>query len=511
MRSFKTKHNQRRTLFGAICTAMIGTFLAHAFFVSAVEDDRLREIATPHATYPKGVWYSGPDGRVTVTFDVNKRGKVQNACITHSTYPGIFDLYALQAVKEYQYENLTRPRELVEGVSATVNFTLDSNPRDYVSPKYPHSALEFGFQGYVVVRFAVKRNGAVRNLSTAAAVPSEVFEDAALGAAGQFNFDSNRFLKSETIHHKFVFSLDSEPNNLVIPEYPDQAKEEGIQGHAIVNFDITSEGTVDREFVVYSSNSMFDQPALDAVSQFIFDPNKPTQNVHHKVEFILNRNHRALTKAVPKYPRKAVLNRTEGHVIVKFDIDERGSVNNLSVLEAEPPDLFDEAALAATAQFTYLPKYVDGKPVRVQGERNRLLFSLGSQNQASRQNAQEVQRQRQARRSQGRRGQSSGRRSASEDRRPEHMRSIKLDPIYELQLTGDHDNGSVIVQFDVNGSGYVEGPKILEVIDTSLSDEITERILDEVSFFWYAPWIENNQPKTVYGVKHRIELTFVDD
>ena len=196
----------------------------------------------------------------------------------------------------------------------------------------------------------------------------------------------------------------------------------------------------------------------------------------------------------------AVLNRTEGYVIVKFDIDERGSVDNLSVLEADPPEVFNEAALAATAQFTYMPKYVDGKPVRVLEERNRLRFTLGSQNQASQQNAQEVQRQLQARRPQGRRGQSAVRRSASEDRRPEHMRTIKLDPIYELQLTGDHVDGSVIVQFDVNGSGYVEGPKILEVIDTSLPDEITERILDEVSFFWYAPWIENNRQKPYTGL-----------
>lgn len=510
MRAIDIQYFRRRGLIGAICTVLIGTLLTQASIISAVADDRLKEIATPHANYPKGVWKNGQDGQVTVMFDVNKRGKVQNACVTNSTFPGIFDLYALQAVKNYRYENLTRPRELIEGVSTTVHFTLDTKPRDYVSPKYPYAALEFGFQGFVVVQFGVKSNGGVRNLSTAAALPTEVFEDAALEAARQFRFDSNRFLKSDRLHHKFNFLLDSEPNNLVIPVYPEQAKEEGLQGHAIVNFDINSEGTVEGAYVVYSSDRLFDQPAAEAASQFTFDPNKPAQNVHHKIEFILNRNHRALTKEVPKYPREAVLNRTEGHVVVEFDIDERGTVENMSVLEAEPPDVFNEAALAATAQFTYLPKYVDGKPVRVQGERNRLRFTLGSQSQAAQQQAHEVRPQRQTRRPQGRRGQSAARRSAAVDRRPESMRSIKLDPIYKLQLTGDHDDGSVIVQFDVDGSGYVERPKIFKVIGTNLPEEITERILDEVSFFWYAPWIENNQPKTVYGVKHQIELTFVD-
>ncbi|MYD46220.1 MAG: TonB family protein [Gammaproteobacteria bacterium] len=510
MRAVETKQIRRHALILAIYTALVGTILAQTTIISAVDDNRLKETATPNAPYPKGVWQKGQDGQVTVMFDVTKRGRVQNPCITNSTYPGIFELYALQAVKDFRYENLTRPRELIEGVSTTVDFTLDSNPKDFVSPKYPYAALEFGFQGYVVVKFDVKSNGKVRNFSTPAAVPAKVFEDAALEAARQFRFDSNRFLERQTMHHKFIFSLDSEPNNLVIPEYPNQAKEEGIQGHAIVNFDINSEGSVDRAYVVYSSDSIFDQPAVDAVSQFIFDPNKPAQNVYHKVEFILNRNLHALTKKVPKYPRAAILNRIEGYVIVRFDVDERGSVDNLSVLEAEPPDVFNEAALAATAQFTYLPKYVDGKPVRVQGERNRLRFALGTPNQNARQNTQEIRPQRQGRRTPNRRRQSENprRQPVIEDRRPESMRNIKLDPIYELQLTGDHDDGSVIVQFDVNGHGYVEGPKILEVIDTSLPEEIKERILDEVSFFWYVPWLKNDQPIRVNGVKHRIELTF---
>ena len=44
MRALETKHNRRRTLIGAICTALIGTFLAHALLISAVEDDRIKEI-----------------------------------------------------------------------------------------------------------------------------------------------------------------------------------------------------------------------------------------------------------------------------------------------------------------------------------------------------------------------------------------------------------------------------------------------------------------------------------
>lgn len=509
----ETRYIRRRAVISAILAVLIGTFLTQATITSAVDDNRLIEKATPKATYPKGIWHKGHDGYVTVRFDVTKRGKVQKPCITNSSHPGIFDLYALQAVRDYRYKNLTRPRETIEGVSTTVNFTLDSNPKDFVSPKYPHVALEFGFQGYVVVEFAVKPNGAVRKLSTAGAVPTKLFEDAALDAARQFKFVSGRFLKREIIQHKFTFSLDSKPNNLVIPEYPDEAKEEGIQGHAIVEFDINSEGTVEHAYVVYSSDMVFELPAVEAVSQFTFDPNKPAQNVHHKIEFVLNRNHRAITKEVPKYPREAVLNKVEGQVVVTFDVDERGSVDNLMLLEAEPPGIFNEAALAAAAQFKYLPKYVDGKPVRVQGVRNRLRFALETHNQIDPHSVPRAPSQNQGRRPPGRRGIPADQRqqSAGEDGQIEPMHGIKIDPIYELNLPGDYENGSVIVQFDVNSSGHVEGQKILEVIDTSLSEEITKRILDEVSFFWYAPWIENDLQKRVYGVRHQIELNFVNE
>lgn len=504
---------RRSTLIGVLYIALIGTILGQATTTTAVEDHRLKERAAPNPIYPKGVWHKGHDGDVTVSFDVTKRGKVQNPCITNSTHPGIFDLYALQAVKDYRFENLTRPRELIEGVSTTVNFTLNSNPKDYVSPTYPNTALEFGFQGYVVVEFAVKPNGTVRKLSTAGAVPAELFEDVALDAASQFKFVSGRFLNRETIQHKFTFSLDSEPNNLVIPEYPERAKEEGIQGHAIVKFDINSAGTVESAYVVYSSDEVFDLPAVEAVSEFTFDPNKPTQNVHHKIEFVLNRDLQALSKEIPKYPREAVFNKIEGQVIVTFDVDERGSVDNVSVLEAEPPDIFNEVALAAAAQFKYLAKYVDGKPMRVQGVRNRLRFALGTQNQIDPNSEPRARLQNQGRRPQSRRGISPDQlpQSADEGRQPDSMRSIKLEPIYELMLTGDHENGSVIVKFDVNSRGHVEGPRIHEVIDTNLPEDIAERILDEVSFFWYAPWIENDVPKRVYGVRHRIKLTFVNE
>ena len=520
MRAVSRQHIRLRTLLVTVSVVVVGAVLAHALVISATDDIGLEEISTPQAIYPKGVYQKGHEGYVSVVFDVSKRGHVQNPCIVDSSYPGLFDLYALQAVKDYRYKNTTRPRELIQGVTATVPFNLDSNPTIYVPPEYPRDALEFGYEGYVVVSFGIKRNGRVRRLQTTGAVPVEIFEKAALDAARQFRFATQRFSRNETVQHKFSFSLDSKPNNLVIPEFPDAAKDRGLEGHVVVEFSIISDGSVDGAYALYSSDRLFEQAAIDAVREFTFNQNEPAHNVLHKVEFILNRNHRAIFKAIPKYPREAVFQRVEGEVIVNFDVNEYGTVDNLSVLEAELPDIFNESALEAAAQFKYLPKYVDGKPVRVENVRNRLRFALGlpSQQEAVRQSGPLARpaNQRQRSRNQGqrpstRRGRSAEQRQqpAIEDRRPESLRDIKLEPIYALHLgDGNYADGSVIVQFDVNERGYVESPKIIEVLGTSLSKEIAERILDEVSFFWYAPYIENNRPMRVTGVRHKIELYF---
>jgi TonB family protein len=65
-----------------------------------------------------------------------------------------------------------------------------------------------------------------------------------------------------------------------------------------------------------------------------------------------------------------------GYVIVEFAITEQGTVDSPRVVEAQPEGLFDSAALKAVSKWTYNPKLVDGKPVRREGVRLKLLFKL---------------------------------------------------------------------------------------------------------------------------------------
>ena len=83
-----------------------------------------------------------------------------------------------------------------------------------------------------------------------------------------------------------------------------------------------------------------------------------------------------IIKVAPVYPRRALARGLEGFVLVQFTVTETGSVRDPVVIEAQPPSIFDRAAINAALKFKYKPKMVDGKPVAVTGVVNRIVFEL---------------------------------------------------------------------------------------------------------------------------------------
>ncbi|MEH6594975.1 MAG: TonB family protein [Colwellia polaris] len=55
----------------------------------------------------------------------------------------------------------------------------------------------------------------------------------------------------------------------------------------------------------------------------------------------------------PKYPEKAVVENIEGSVVLKFDIDQAGSVKNVEVVNGSPAYVFDKVAKTALEQWRY--------------------------------------------------------------------------------------------------------------------------------------------------------------
>lgn len=77
------------------------------------------------------------------------------------------------------------------------------------------------------------------------------------------------------------------------------------------------------------------------------------------------------------YPEEAKAKGIEGRVVVRYDVTADGSVVNAVVEAAEPPGMFDEAALNAVRSWRFRPRVDRGQVVAAPGRVSELRFRLG--------------------------------------------------------------------------------------------------------------------------------------
>jgi protein TonB len=70
-----------------------------------------------------------------------------------------------------------------------------------------------------------------------------------------------------------------------------------------------------------------------------------------------------LERIPPKYPARAANRHIEGWVKIEFTITTNGTVEDAVVVEAQPGEIFDDAALKAINQWTFKEKIVNGVAV----------------------------------------------------------------------------------------------------------------------------------------------------
>lgn len=112
-------------------------------------------------------------------------------------------------------------------------------------------------------------------------------------------------------------------------------------------------------------------------------------------QFSPNQDYVPLFRAAPEYPHSQLRQGIEGHVDLKFTVDENGFVRNPVVIE-EVSDgringfrsvltgsqgkaeyrSFEAAAMAAVERFRYAPRFVDGVAVPVEGVKTRISFQI---------------------------------------------------------------------------------------------------------------------------------------
>lgn len=71
-----------------------------------------------------------------------------------------------------------------------------------------------------------------------------------------------------------------------------------------------------------------------------------------------------IVRVNPQYPPRAAERGVEGWVHLEFTVTEQGTTENVVVLDADPPGIFNRAAIRAVEKWKYKPMMVNGKPVR---------------------------------------------------------------------------------------------------------------------------------------------------
>lgn len=67
-----------------------------------------------------------------------------------------------------------------------------------------------------------------------------------------------------------------------------------------------------------------------------------------------------IVRIEPQYPREALIAGTTGWVKIEFTINEDGTVSDAEVVAAEPPRVFNRAALRAILRWKFKPRVVEG-------------------------------------------------------------------------------------------------------------------------------------------------------
>jgi protein TonB len=62
-----------------------------------------------------------------------------------------------------------------------------------------------------------------------------------------------------------------------------------------------------------------------------------------------------IVRVPPSYPSRAAEKGLEGFVVVRFTVTKSGSVSGVHVVEAEPPNVFNKAAIKAVKKWKYNP------------------------------------------------------------------------------------------------------------------------------------------------------------
>ena len=85
-----------------------------------------------------------------------------------------------------------------------------------------------------------------------------------------------------------------------------------------------------------------------------------------------------LVAIAPQYPTRAAQRGIQGWCLVSFTVDGLGNVveETITVVDAEPPNIFNRSSIRAAGRFKFQPRVVDGRGVEVPGVQYLFRYQL---------------------------------------------------------------------------------------------------------------------------------------
>lgn len=252
-------------------------------------------------------------------------------------------------------------------------------------PDYPESARQAGAEGFVEVSFVVLRDGRVGWARVVKAEPSGFFEGAALAAVRDWRYlpagtDGSpvecrietrlRFTLADSVAARLPGApAPTDEGGQPAPLYPDQARIEGLEGYVEVSFEVTASGSVAGiEVTTAMPRGDFERAAQAALQKWRFPPGPGgSRTLSRRFEFTLpgaypHAPSPTLLGAAPM-PAEACAKRISGRVMLEVQTDADGRITEARVLQATPPGLFDQTALAVARNSRMAPAYRGGFPI----------------------------------------------------------------------------------------------------------------------------------------------------
>lgn len=195
------------------------------------------------------------------------------------------------------------------------NFTRGLLERRPPEPLYPIRAQNLGVEGWVMLGFSVDAEGEVvsNSIRTLEEQPEGYFEASAMNAARRLSFQNTRGELVEDVRYVFRYQLDG------------------------------------------------------------LDPTAPRDSTPNIVQFREMLPQRLIT---PAYPEGALNQGLEGYVVVEFTVTETGVVEDIVIVESQPPGVFEREALTAAQRLRFEPRIVIGGAVRVENVAYRFDWNL---------------------------------------------------------------------------------------------------------------------------------------